>query len=74
MIVLTILGCIYMIYSGKQAAGRGESVQKANLDWHKEYNDKRRAEEEAKKGKWAIAFESIILQMYNFLISYVLPL
>lgn len=38
MIVATLVGCGYMVYSGKQAAGRGESVQKSNIDWHKEYN------------------------------------
>ncbi|XP_055911878.1 UPF0389 protein CG9231 [Eupeodes corollae] len=38
MMGLTIIGCIVMIYSGKQAAKRGESVAKMNLDWHKEYN------------------------------------
>lgn len=38
MMGLTIIGCIVMVYSGKQAAKRGESVAKMNLDWHKEYN------------------------------------
>lgn len=38
MIVATLAGCGYMVYSGKQAAGRGESVQRMNIDWHKEYN------------------------------------
>lgn len=45
MIVLTILGCIYAVYSGKKAAEGGESVEKLNLDWHKKYN-----ESQAKKG------------------------
>lgn len=41
---MTIIACIYMVYSGKQAADRGESIQKENLDWHKEYNEKSQAE------------------------------
>lgn len=44
MMVLTAAACLVMVYSGKQAAERGDSVQKMNLDWHKEYNDKSRAE------------------------------
>lgn len=40
MMGLTVVGCIIMIYSGKKAAERGETVSKANLDWHKEYNAK----------------------------------
>lgn len=39
MILLTILGCIYAVYSGKKAAGAGESVEKYNNDWHKKYNE-----------------------------------
>lgn len=39
MILLTILGCIYAVYSGKKAAEAGESVEKYNQDWHKRYND-----------------------------------
>lgn len=35
MMLATIVGCIVMVYSGKQAAERGESVHKMNLDWHK---------------------------------------
>lgn len=48
MIVATILGCIAMIYSGKQAAERGESVAQMNLDWHKKYNDEAAANEKTK--------------------------
>lgn len=40
MMALTALGCLVMIYSGKKAAERGETVSKANLDWHREYNAK----------------------------------
>ncbi|XP_055609394.1 UPF0389 protein CG9231 [Uranotaenia lowii] len=49
MMVATALGCILMIISGKRALERGESVQKMNLDWHKEYNERARAEEASAK-------------------------
>ncbi|XP_037811145.1 UPF0389 protein GA21628 isoform X2 [Lucilia sericata] len=39
MMGLTILGCALMIYSGKAAAKRGDSVTKQNLEWHKRYNE-----------------------------------
>lgn len=39
MMVLTFLGCVAMIISGKKAAERGESIHKQNLDWHKAYNE-----------------------------------
>lgn len=39
MMVLTVVGCIAAVISGKQAAGSGDSVQRRNLDWHKEYNE-----------------------------------
>lgn len=38
-----------MIWSGKKAAGRGESVQKANIEWHREYNEKAAADALASK-------------------------
>lgn len=40
MMALTALGCVIMIWSGKQAAERGETVHKMNVDWHKSYNEK----------------------------------
>lgn len=40
MMALTAIGCVFMVISGKKAAERGETVQKQNLDWHKEYNEK----------------------------------
>ncbi|XP_055845463.1 UPF0389 protein CG9231 [Episyrphus balteatus] len=49
MMALTVVGCIIMIISGKQAAKRGESVAKMNLDWHKEYNKQAAAKEEGSK-------------------------
>ncbi|XP_077296129.1 UPF0389 protein GA21628 isoform X2 [Arctopsyche grandis] len=40
LIVVGLLGSIIMIITGKRAAGRGESVAKMNMDWHKEINAK----------------------------------
>jgi hypothetical protein len=45
MMLLTLIGCGFMIYSGKNSAERGDSVLKANQDWHREYNE--RAQKEA---------------------------
>lgn len=39
MIVGTILGCIFMAWSGKQAAKRGESLNQMNVDWHQAVKD-----------------------------------
>ncbi|XP_016959277.2 UPF0389 protein CG9231 [Drosophila biarmipes] len=39
MIALTAVGCAIMVYSGKQAAKRGDSVTKMNLEWHKQFKD-----------------------------------
>ncbi|XP_053676236.1 UPF0389 protein CG9231 [Anopheles nili] len=47
MMIATAIGCIVMVISGKKAQERGESVAQMNLDWHKEYNEKARAEYEA---------------------------
>lgn len=44
MMLGTAIGCIIMIMSGKRAQERGETVQKMNLDWHKEYNEKAKQE------------------------------
>lgn len=38
MILLTIIGCIGMVISGKKAVESGDSVTKQNLDWHNQYN------------------------------------
>lgn len=51
MMAITAVACLIMIWSGKQAAERGETVQKMNLDWHKEYNEQSIAEAQAKKSK-----------------------
>uniref|UniRef100_A0A182WX15 Uncharacterized protein n=1 Tax=Anopheles quadriannulatus TaxID=34691 RepID=A0A182WX15_ANOQN len=47
MMIATAIGCIVMVISGKKAQERGESVAQMNLDWHKEYNEKARADYEA---------------------------
>lgn len=39
--IITAVVCVFMVYSGKQAAKRGESVRKMNIDWHKEQNEKK---------------------------------
>ncbi|XP_065084568.1 UPF0389 protein CG9231 [Ochlerotatus camptorhynchus] len=44
MMLATVIGCIIMVISGKRAQERGDSVQKMNLDWHKEYNEKAKQE------------------------------
>lgn len=49
MMALTAIACVFMVISGKKAAERGESVQKANLDWHKEYNEQAQIEATKKK-------------------------
>lgn len=49
MMVLTIVGCLVMVISGKNAAERGESVQKMNLDWHQKYNEQTKPIETSKK-------------------------
>ncbi|XP_050427474.1 UPF0389 protein GA21628-like [Adelges cooleyi] len=37
--LFVILGCIGMVYTGKQARDRGESLNQRNLDWHKKYSE-----------------------------------
>lgn len=44
MIGLTIIGCVIFVISGKEAAKRGESVKKMNLDWHKQIKEEAKAE------------------------------
>lgn len=45
MMAATALACLAMVYFGKQAAQRGESVAQQNIEWHRKIN------EEAKKEK-----------------------
>ena len=47
--VLTIVGCVAMIVSGKKAAERGEFVAKQNLDWHAAYNEQQSKKENVDK-------------------------
>ncbi|RZB39786.1 UPF0389 domain containing -like, partial [Asbolus verrucosus] len=44
MMALTVVGCIVMVYFGKRAAGRGESVVKENLEWHRKINEEGKKE------------------------------
>lgn len=39
MMVATVIGCIVMVISGKAAQGRGESMTKKNLEWHRQFNE-----------------------------------
>lgn len=39
MIVATLLGCITMVYLGKQDHKEGKSVQKQNLEWHRKIKE-----------------------------------
>ena len=51
MMLLTMIGCILMVISGKKAVEKGDSVMKMNQDWHSEYQKKAQEEamEKAKK-------------------------
>ncbi|XP_017042346.1 UPF0389 protein CG9231 [Drosophila ficusphila] len=51
MMLFTIVGCAIMVYSGKQAAKRGESVTKSNLEWHKQFQEQREGEAAASAAK-----------------------
>ncbi|GIY82400.1 UPF0389 protein GA21628 [Caerostris darwini] len=39
--IVTAFVCLLMVYSGKKAAERGESVRKMNVQWHEEQNAKK---------------------------------
>lgn len=39
MMAATVFACMIMVYTGKRAADKGESVAKMNLDWHKQINE-----------------------------------
>lgn len=49
MIAFTVVGCIITVYFGRKAAKRGESIQKMNLEWHREYNEQAKDAELQKK-------------------------
>lgn len=38
IIFILLAGAVVAAKSGKIAAGRGESLTKSNLEWHKNYN------------------------------------
>ncbi|KAF8764060.1 UPF0389 protein CG9231-like [Argiope bruennichi] len=38
---ITAFVCIIMVYRGKKAAERGESLRKMNIQWHEEQNAKK---------------------------------
>lgn len=48
MMLLTLLGCLAMVWSGKKARARGESVEKMNLRWHEQIQQQ---EEAAKRSQ-----------------------
>ncbi|XP_054257316.1 UPF0389 protein CG9231 [Macrosteles quadrilineatus] len=48
MMIATVFGCLFTAWSGRKAAESGDSVEKRQLDWHKEYNEKAKKEEAAK--------------------------
>lgn len=50
MMLLTMIGCILMVISGKKAVEQGDSVMKMNQDWHQEYQ-KKAVEEAMEKAK-----------------------
>uniref|UniRef100_A0A1L8DUT2 Protein with signal anchor n=1 Tax=Nyssomyia neivai TaxID=330878 RepID=A0A1L8DUT2_9DIPT len=51
MIVATLVGCIIMVYSGKQAAERGDTVSKINRDWHESFKEQKKGEDHAALAK-----------------------
>uniref|UniRef100_A0A1L8DUT7 Protein with signal anchor n=1 Tax=Nyssomyia neivai TaxID=330878 RepID=A0A1L8DUT7_9DIPT len=51
MIVATLVGCIIMVYSGKQAAERGDTVSKINRDWHESFKEQKKNEDQAALAK-----------------------
>lgn len=43
-IVLTLVGALGMIISGKNAAIQGESVEEMRMQWHRDYEEKHKEE------------------------------
>lgn len=39
MMAATLLGCLAMVYVGKQKRLRGETVEQQNILWHQKYNE-----------------------------------
>ncbi|XP_057377874.1 UPF0389 protein CG9231-like isoform X1 [Daphnia carinata] len=44
IIAICLVGALLAAQSGKKAAGRGETLTKNNLQWHKDYNDSQNAQ------------------------------
>ena len=36
---LAVVGCLLFVISGKNAAHRGENINKQNFEWHRQYNE-----------------------------------
>lgn len=49
MMLVCVVLCIVQVVRGKQAAGRGESVVKSNLEWHRQYNEAAKQGDDAPK-------------------------
>ncbi|XP_029656578.1 UPF0389 protein CG9231-like [Octopus sinensis] len=45
MVAVTIVLCIIVMYSGRQAAKRGEGVSKTNMEWHRQYNKEKNGDD-----------------------------
>ncbi|EEZ98829.1 UPF0389 protein CG9231 [Tribolium castaneum] len=45
MMAATALACLGMVYLGKQAAQRGESVAQQNIEWHRRFNEDTKKEQ-----------------------------
>ncbi|XP_047497660.1 UPF0389 protein CG9231-like [Penaeus chinensis] len=48
--VATLLGCVYMIWSGKKAHREGQSLLNMNVEWHRRVNEEARLARE-KQGR-----------------------
>lgn len=46
--VATLLGCMYMIWSGKKAHREGQSLLAMNAEWHRRVNEEARLAKERK--------------------------
>lgn len=49
MMVLTLVGCLAMVWSGKKARERGETVEKQNILWHQRFEQEEAAAAAAAK-------------------------
>lgn len=46
MMVSTLLGCLLMVWSGKRARERGETLERQNYLWHKRIQEEEAAKRE----------------------------